>query len=755
MLAAPGHGINAKTQSEGQSLQSTLVPTVLKGQGIEIISTQGDLSLATPHIDAGGQDLTLTTPGKLNVTSIVTEDFTSVRTQGSDLAWQKMQAQGHNEQTTHYTEISNANLVIKANAGITADMDARHSADQLANQPELAWLRQITNDPELSARIDWKAIETEHARWDYKKQGLTPAAAAVVTIVVAYFTAGAGSQLGASAANAAGLGAAEGAALSGAGAAVSGAVQAGVTALSSQAAVALINNQGNIGQTLQDLGSSQNVRQLVAAMVTGGMLSGVSQSMGWSANPTDWSGKLGQNLTRNMAQANINSAVGLGKLEDNLKGAITGAILNSVGESLAGWVGDHKGPGKALAGFSSKIAHGLIGCGMGAAMGGSEGCTAGAIGALVGETAAELFNGDASKAREFTLQLSQITSVAAAALLGQDANTALMTATNAVNNNYLSHTQWAELAKELNQCKSPEACSQVRREYIRISAKQDRDMRQACTDLNSASCLNHVNDALLGSSTQQQLIEKGELPAGYFSQQNDLNAAAREYGRKIVVDEVKAICAADPECVRRGDVAKITALGATAGLLALPTVTSSMAAWVVANPVTAVQLGVIGAETAAAIVSGTVSPGSVAEGWLAIAATSGVKFTAQGSRFTRASDAMNILVDSKGNALVGGWTATKTLSSAENALGHWVKHGAEFPHYTNVSKYVEGAQVFVKSPPKGAISKVRSNGDVLIYDPATNVFAVRSASGEPRTMFKPSVSAHGYPTNLDYFNAQK
>ena len=89
---------------------------------------------------------------------------------------------------------------------------------------------------------------------------------------------------------------------------------------------------------------------------------------------------------------------------------------------------------------------------MGAAMGGSGGCTAGAIGALVGETAAELFNGDASKAREFTLELSQITSVAAAALLGQDANTALMTATNAVNNNYLSHTDRHKLKEAERNC---------------------------------------------------------------------------------------------------------------------------------------------------------------------------------------------------------------------------------------------------------------------------------------------------------------
>ena len=31
---------------------------------------------------------------------------------------------------------------------------------------------------------------------------------------------------------------------------------------------------------------------------------------------------------------------------------------------------------------------------------------------------------------------------------------------------------------------------------------------------------------------------------------------------------------------------------------------------------------------------------------------------------------------------------------------------------------------------------------------------VRAADGAPRTLFKPDPSEHGFPTNLDYFNAQ-
>ena len=38
--------------------------------------------------------------------------------------------------------------------------------------------------------------------------------------------------------------------------------------------------------------------------------------------------------------------------------------------------------------------------------------------------------------------------------------------------------------------------------------------------------------------------------------------------------------------------------------------------------------------------------------------------------------------------------------------------------------------------------------------PETDTFGVRTADGTPRTMYVPDPTVHGYPTNLDYFNAQ-
>ena len=117
-------------------------------------------------------------------------------------------------------------------------------------------------------------------------------------------------------------------------------------------------------------------------------------------------------------------------------------------------------------------------------------------------------------------------------------------------------------------------------------------------------------------------------------------------------------------------------------------------------------------------------------------------------------DGKVIHVDSKGNTLVGDWSTTKILSAPENASEHWARHGAEFPDLSNATQYVEVAQKFVTNPPSSVLTKTRSNGDTVLYDPVSNVFAVKNSAGSPRTMFKPDPDAHGYSTNLEYFNAQ-
>jgi len=41
------------------------------------------------------------------------------------------------------------------------------------------------------------------------------------------------------------------------------------------------------------------------------------------------------------------------------------------------------------------------------------------------------------------------------------------------------------------------------------------------------------------------------------------------------------------------------------------------------------------------------------------------------------------------------------------------------------------------NPPKGTLSKLRSNGDKILYNEKSNIFGVMTKDGVPRTMFRP------------------
>jgi pyocin large subunit-like protein len=51
-------------------------------------------------------------------------------------------------------------------------------------------------------------------------------------------------------------------------------------------------------------------------------------------------------------------------------------------------------------------------------------------------------------------------------------------------------------------------------------------------------------------------------------------------------------------------------------------------------------------------------------------------------------------------------------------------------------------------------TKIDAQGVIRVYDPKTNTLGAYNPSGTTRTLYKPDPAAHGYPTNLDYWNAQ-
>lgn len=82
------------------------------------------------------------------------------------------------------------------------------------------------------------------------------------------------------------------------------------------------------------------------------------------------------------------------------------------------------------------------------------------------------------------------------------------------------------------------------------------------------------------------------------------------------------------------------------------------------------------------------------------------------------------------------WSASRRFTADQNAERNFRRNGAAFGTAT-LEAYVARAHAFIARPPRGAQTLTRRNGDTLIYDPASNVFAVATREGAPRTMFKP------------------
>ncbi|MGI4780068.1 MAG: filamentous hemagglutinin N-terminal domain-containing protein [Janthinobacterium lividum] len=484
-----GKGIDAKNTDESERQASSLSRAELSGANVTITSTGAD--------GKGGlltmTGTTVNTPGaltfnadKLILGTQTTQTDTSNTSQGGDWAWQKAKGEGSSDQKTDYNQFNVGTLVTPVNS-VQIGLGARDSVSALAQQPGMSWVNQIASDPKLTGKVDWTKVEEAHSQWDYKQQGLTPAAAAVVTLVVAYFTAGAASGIGATAGNAAAVSAGQGVALAGGGTFVSagagaaifsvvgGAVTAGVAALAGQAAVAVINNKGDIGGALNDLGSSANVHGLLAAIATGGVLGGMNLNP--TSLPTEGTGaqkfmnQLGQNLQSGAARAVIGTAINGGSLEGRLAATLKNAFLDTVAAQGANAIGTNLDPGS----MANALAHALAGCAVGAARRNGD-CGAGALGAGLGELAASLYDPTATNAQSDTVQFAAMMGGIAVALAGgsaADINLASQAAANTAANNWLATQQQAQMKKEMDAAKTAGDKLQVFGKWVLVSGRQD------------------------------------------------------------------------------------------------------------------------------------------------------------------------------------------------------------------------------------------------------------------------------------------
>ena len=130
------------------------------------------------------------------------------------------------------------------------------------------------------------------------------------------------------------------------------ALRAAVSSLAAQAAISLINNHGDIGKTLKELGSSQTVKAALAAALTAGVLDkiGATEAMKSLTGPNaTFSDKLTYNLINATGRALTNTAINGGNLEDALKQALVGGIDADTGAARVPQLVDDSGEQHSMA----------------------------------------------------------------------------------------------------------------------------------------------------------------------------------------------------------------------------------------------------------------------------------------------------------------------------------------------------------------------------------------------------------------------
>ncbi|NMG50974.1 hypothetical protein GO613_23080, partial [Azoarcus communis] len=228
----------------------------------------------------------------------------------------------------------------------TVKLDLKTQAETLAQQPGLAWLGELAQRDD----VDWQQIALIHDQWDYKQSGLTQEGGAVIAIVVAIVTWGWGSSaattstaIGSTGTTATTVGGMTLSTTTATGitySALGTALNAGFTTLATQASVSLINNKGDIGQTLKDLGSSDSVKQLLTSMLTAGALNAVGGT-DWMKqfNGTTITDRLVTQMVNSAVSATVQTAVMGGSYEDTLSTMLLTGGVNATAGWAAGEIG--------------------------------------------------------------------------------------------------------------------------------------------------------------------------------------------------------------------------------------------------------------------------------------------------------------------------------------------------------------------------------------------------------------------------------
>ncbi|CWR98077.1 hemagglutinin/hemolysin-related protein TpsA [Neisseria meningitidis] len=401
--------------------------TVLEG-------TEFKTTLAGADIQAGVGEKARA-DAKIILKGIVNRIQSEEKLETNSTVWQKQAGRGSTIETLKLPSFESPTPPkLSAPGGYIVDIpkgNLKTEIEKLSKQPEYAYLKQL----QVAKNINWNQVQLAYDRWDYKQEGLTEAGAAIIALAVTVVTSGAGTG-----------------AVLGLNGAAAAATDAAFASLASQASVSFINNKGDVGKTLKELGRSSTVKNLVVAAATAGVADKIGASALNNVSDKQWINNLTVNLANAGSAALINTAVNGGSLKDNLEANILAALVNTAHGEAASKIkqlDQHY--------IVHKIAHAIAGCAAAAANKGK--CQDGAIGAAVGEIVGEaLTNGKnpatlTAKEREQILAYSKLVAGTVSGVVGGDVNTAANAAKVAIENNLLSQEEYALREKLIKKAK--------------------------------------------------------------------------------------------------------------------------------------------------------------------------------------------------------------------------------------------------------------------------------------------------------------
>ena len=197
------------------------------------------------------------------------------------------------------------------------DGNFKSQIQTLSQQPGMGYL----NDLAARKDVNWQAVKLANDQWNYSQSGLTPAGAALIGLAVAMATGGTGASL-----------------IGTTGTVSTAAANAAFTSLAAQASITLINNKGDVGKTLKELGNSHTVKNMIIAAGVAGV---TTYTADWGRTVltdtgntvvTDWA-------KRSQAYALNTAAKGILSGTNSSSDWWTVAALGLSGEAYQYWVG--------------------------------------------------------------------------------------------------------------------------------------------------------------------------------------------------------------------------------------------------------------------------------------------------------------------------------------------------------------------------------------------------------------------------------